>query len=59
MAPSLDAELEERFLAIAKCGRTAWLAGDIAEAERRFLESRDMIPERNLLMTTARLPRME
>ena len=45
MALSLDAELEERFLAIAKRGRTAWLAGDIAEAEHRFLESWDMIPE--------------
>ena len=45
MAMSLDAELEERFLAIAKRGRTAWLAGDIAEAEHRFLESWDMIPE--------------
>lgn len=45
MAMSLDAELEERFLAIATSGRTAWLAGDIAEAEHRFLESWDMIPE--------------
>jgi len=45
MAMSLDAELEERFLAIAKRGRTAWLAGDTAEAEHRFLESWDMIPE--------------
>jgi len=39
MAMSLDAELEEHFLAIAKHGRTAWLAGDIAEAEQHFLES--------------------
>lgn len=45
MTMSLDAELKERILAIAKCGRTAWLAGDIAEAEHRFLESWDMIPE--------------
>ncbi|PZT42453.1 hypothetical protein A7X92_03075 [Stenotrophomonas maltophilia] len=45
MALSLDAELEERFLAIAKRGRTAWLAGDIAEAEHCFLENWDMIPE--------------
>ncbi|MHB9783991.1 hypothetical protein [Stenotrophomonas maltophilia] len=45
MALSLDAELEERFLAIAKRGRTAWMAGDIAEAEHCFLESWDMIPE--------------
>lgn len=45
MAMSLDAELEERFLAIAKRGRTAWLAGDVAEAEHRFLESWGMIPE--------------
>ena len=45
MALSLDAELEERFRAIAKRGRTAWLDGDIAEAEHRFLEGWDMIPE--------------
>ncbi|HDS1649258.1 hypothetical protein NJH49_03875 [Stenotrophomonas maltophilia] len=45
MAMSLDAELEDHFLATAKRGRTAWLAGDIALAEHYFLESWDMIPE--------------
>ncbi|MCX2920564.1 MULTISPECIES: hypothetical protein [Stenotrophomonas] len=45
MALSLGADLEERFLAIAKRGRTAWLTGDIAEAEHHFLEGWGMIPE--------------
>ncbi|WP_447934372.1 hypothetical protein [Stenotrophomonas lactitubi] len=45
MGLSLGADLEARFLAVAQRGRTAWLAGDIAGAERRFLESWEMIPE--------------
>lgn len=45
MGLSLGADLEARFLAVAQRGRTAWLAGDIAGAERHFLESWEMIPE--------------
>lgn len=45
MGLSLGADLEARFLAAAQRGRTAWLTGDIAEAEHHFLESWEMIPK--------------